>query len=726
MAGNDTPRSQRDQLTMALAIDRGIEFMQNYKFDGTAHTALLRGGVLYSLYTDIHRALFTDSHGHPADPNRAGSAAMGEKREQLRECMHQMAGELFNDNGHWKPGIESGTLSDILARYYQKLKSIELFPYGNDLTLRLFFASLPKISGFDIQFPGRTIDFRRIKTEDADALRTADNHDALKKAFAHSLTGDMTPRPPATAPWPHWSDRTVQIGGMRFLGYKQNQKEYLVTVNGGLVERQNIEQKLLEHIRDPQKRLDTFRLKPEDIHHYLSEELRNERRIDGIDISGGAPLLCMDVNLLTGLSKANHDEMVAYLKQANGSGERDPLFGLNDKAHASEILRKAPEEMKPMLEQAARQIQGIVTHVLDPAMDAVFKGKTPVDNPQMFMTMGGGGSGKDDISEAIVENACGKNYVRASLDSSREISAIYKVLNLAGHHADDYAAVEDIAKTLRHWIKERALENGYNILYDGTGVPYEKGYQQITREFKTGISSTTGKQNKPFTTSLIAVDAMLHVLPERTIEFPAPVASRIISRYQSNKPRGLAWNVALGKHVALPLSVIRSAEDKHMDNITVVDNAGPQGSAYTLAQLFTVENTVNQNLISAQDSGNLLETLKKHALLTDGMLKTPGLDEDNVAVLTKQAGDRNRVLVVTNAVRMTDLAQKGQLNPDAVGQNTLPFMHPHLAFHVPALDTPITGGRQPARGMLNLQVPSSRYQEMVTTRVPSANDRDGR
>ncbi|MEQ1530796.1 MAG: zeta toxin family protein, partial [Methylococcales bacterium] len=87
------------------------------------------------------------------------------------------------------------------------------------------------------------------------------------------------------------------------------------------------------------------------------------------------------------------------------------------------------------------------------------------------MCMGGAGSGKTAVEE-LAAAQCGENYVTASLDEFRKISDLYQVLTAASHHSDDYVYVEPFANRLRSLVANHARENHYNILYDGTGIPY--------------------------------------------------------------------------------------------------------------------------------------------------------------------------------------------------------------------------------------------------------------
>ena len=207
--------------------------------------------------------------------------------------------------------------------------------------------------------------------------------------------------------------------------------------------------------------------------------------IDGISIGedGAAPLFCLDINMLTGLRSPSHTELMELLKQCEG--EKSPILNLaNNEGLKNKLLLAADGDtrLERTVEIAYERLSKIIKK-LDEAKEALFEGKIPDANPRLFMSMGGAGSGKTAVEE-IAQAHCGDNFVIASLDEFRKKSDLYKVLTAASHHSDDYVYVEPFANRLRDSVADHAKKNHINILYDGTGIPYQPRYSTIVNQFK--------------------------------------------------------------------------------------------------------------------------------------------------------------------------------------------------------------------------------------------------
>ena len=201
---------------------------------------------------------------------------------------------------------------------------------------------------------------------------------------------------------------------------------------------------------------------------------------------------------MTSLRPPSHMELLELLWECEG--ENTTIFELaNNEALKNKLLSLAEddERLERSIEIAYSRLS-LIIRKLETARNIIFEEKIPDKNPQLFMPMGGAGSGKTAVEE-IATAQCGENYVIASLDEFRKQSDLYRVLTAANHHSDDYVYVEPFANRLRDMVAKHARESRINILYDGTGIPYNPRYSSIIENFKAS----------GFKTQIIAVDAFI-------------------------------------------------------------------------------------------------------------------------------------------------------------------------------------------------------------------------
>ncbi|MDD5321646.1 MAG: zeta toxin family protein [Methylococcales bacterium] len=705
MNKNNIPRisgyKQLKKLRTALAILQGTKLLSTLQqeAEGTvSHDQTKRVTYLTGLFSRIHREMFQDWKEQPTVSHRPGTMTDADKRKEFRETIERLVLDgdgnkdtaIFDNNGFV---IRTENIAERLASFYQKMRSVRPFAYGNRLTLDFFMTMLGKLPAIKSVYE-QGIDFRRIDAGVAAAMHNPDSN--LRKvtlAFEHALdptrSKSLQNKPNAYGKWP---ENKRFISGIPFLSHKTEVGvECLVSVNGGLVPLDSIKKELFiagKHLAD-------YPLcASENMLGYLpgTEEVRHSGKyeIDGISIGedGAAPLFCLDINMLTGLRSPGHTELVELLKQCEG--EKALIFdlvkneGLKDKMIAA---AEGDTRLERAVEIAYERLSKIIKK-LDEAEECLFKGKAPDENPRLFMSMGGAGSGKTAVEE-ILQAHCGDNFVIASLDEFRKKSDLYKVLTAASHHSDDYVYVEPFANRLRDSVADHAKKNHINILYDGTGIPYQPRYSTLVDQFK----------EYGFHTQITAVDAFI-VKPEgRENELiRSSVISSVKERFETTG-RALPWVVTVDKHIRAPRSFLNALEHQTLDKISLFANDGERDRHYLVAESFSFSDQEVRILQRHQLAGTLmthLESLIRNR--DDSILKNlargdenklnalinrnPVFAENNVAFQIYHSSNGNRVLVIYNTRRMVDFVEKRQLNPNASGEEGLLHKPEALAFHV--------------------------------------------
>ena len=705
MNKNNIPRiagyKQLKKLRTALAISQGVKLLSTLQqeAEGTvSHDQTKRVTYLTELFSRIHREMYQDWKEQPTVCHRPGTMTDPDKRKEFRETIERLVLDgddnidtaIFDNNGFV---IRTDNIAERLASFYQKMRCVRPFSYGNRLTLDFFITMLGKLPAIKSVYE-QGIDFRRINASDAGALHNPDSTlREITQAFEHALNPalckSLENTPNAYGKWP---ENKKFIYGIPFLSHTTSSGiECLVSVNGGLVPMANITSELFvagKHLAD-------YPLcAAQNMIGYLpgTEELRTAGKleIDGISVGvdGAAPLFCLDINMLTGLRSPGHTEVLQLLKQCEG--EQALIFDLvNNEGLKEKMIFAAngDKRLERAVEIAFERLCKIITN-LDKAKEAVFDGKTPDANPRLFMSMGGAGSGKTAVEE-IAKASCGDNFVIASLDEFRKQSDLYKVLTAASHHSDDYVYVEPFANRLRDSVAEYAKKNKFNILYDGTGIPYQPRYSTIINQFKA----------HGFYTQITAVDAFI-IKPEgRENElFRSSVITSVKERFETTG-RALPWVVTVDKHIRAPRSFLNALEHDSLDKISLFANDGEKDQHYLVAESFSFCDQELRTLQKCQLSGTLLTHLKtlisdhKESILRILTLGDENIlealinrnvmfQENNVAYQIYQRKNSNRVLIIYNTRRMVDFVEKRQLNPNASGEEGLLHKTESLAFYV--------------------------------------------
>lgn len=775
----------QDSLRSALAINRGMEFIEKFQKEANnppEHDHSRRQLYMNDLFTRIHRELFRDSHGLSSDPMPAGRILEMEKRGRVRDILNDFADNFFDHNGFMRslprdseqlsgprqsPDDKFGpspSVEMLLATTYRQLQQLHPFEYGNQITLNLLMDSVGRMKGFKERY-GTELDFRRLDADDLALLNNPQGNIAeLSTVFAHAMDRQSPRLINNENGYPVWEDKRTVIEGIPFLKYQDEQgHHYLVTINGGLVDEEKTRAALKEHLKTPDARVSQFRVKPErylDVksYDYVKEQvdggekwvkhdmlLQDKKIIDGFRVTrDGVPLVCLDSNPLSGLRPQNHDRLLALIEQELGKGT--PIFTLKDWDKAQKVLAAASGDMKSVVAEAIEHVTA-VTKQMEVAEQVLFEGKHSEMHPQFFMSMGGSGAGKGGVTE-IAKAYCGNNFVEASLDKSREVSDIYKVLTASGHHADDYITVEAIATNMRNWIAETARRQKINLLYDGSGIPYQGRYDKIVENYK----------DSGYSTMVCAVDTMFFTPPEREPECDQPAKDRVVMRATSgNDRRALPWVVTAGKHRGAfrsALDVMDVAEGEKgkkqpvADKLVVLCADGREGTNYILSESFkadigkmnaaqkdgTLKNAIAELMHNDKTSvavklaayrnqkqqANPEKAGRPPITVDDVIARIPAFEEDNVAFIGRRHGGVDSVLAVTNATRMIDFAQKGMVNSEAAGPETLVRKMRDLSFVTPTNEQLAAGANN---ADITLQKPPKSYTDKVAATYSQSQQR---
>lgn len=690
---------QLKRLRNALAVIHCRHLLSTFQKEAEAtisHDQAKRVTYLTELFSRIHREIFEEWKEQAITPDRPGSMPRAAERKRFRETIESLvlndeenaSTALFDSNGFV---IRTANIAERLARFYHAMRAIKPFPYGNKLTLDFFMIALSNLPAFASVYE-EGVDFRRLDPEDARALHDADTSlervcEALRHAMDPLRTRSLPNLPDGYGKWP---EQKTFVFGMPFLRHRTADGiDCLVTVTGGLVPLQSLHEEQIPlgvHFADYPLSL------TREIIGYLpgTETLRSRTEIDGIAIGpqGEAPLFCLDLNILTGLRSPSHTEFVELLHEVNG--ERTPLFDLANNLELKEQLMQAAADdgrLARGVEIAYQRLSSIASK-LDRIKAGIFAGKVPDAEPRLFLCMGGAGAGKTAVEE-IARAACGENFVTASLDEFRKQSDLYLVLTAANHHSDDYIFVEPFANTLRDWVAAEARSRGINLLYDGTSIPFVPRYSTIVERFKAA----------GFRTLIAGIDAFIVKPRGREEELPRVAAILSVKDRFDRTGRALPWVVAVDKHIRAPGAFLQALERPDLDKLSLFANDGRIDRHYLVAETFEFSIEALHDLHEAQREGRLADrllesirslhgsTLRRLAegdpvRLEELIERIPGWSEANVGYLVSGFPGGYRVLLIYSLRRMVDFLEKGQLNPNASGEEGLLHKHASLAFHI--------------------------------------------
>jgi hypothetical protein len=693
--------NQLKKLRTALAIYQATKLLSKLQQEAeetVSHDQSKRVTYLTALFSRIHRDLFHDWKEQATATHRPGTMTNADKRREFRATIERLVldGEgnrdtaIFDNNGFV---IKTRNIAERLAAFYHKMRSVRPFGYGNRITLDFFMSALGNLPAFKAVYE-QGIDFRRIDADDAVALHDpASSVESITVAFQHSLDPArnqcLENLPNGYGRWP---ENKKFVSAIPFLSHKTpDGTECLVTVNGGLVPLESVKDRL----SIPGKQIADYPLSlSENIIGYLpgTEHLRvpDKTEIDGIRVgeNGVAPLFCLDINMLTGLRSPSHTELVELLKECEG--DKAAVFALaNNPRLKNKLLAAASGDsrLERTIEIAYERLAKIARK-LDDCLDKIYEGKHPVASPKLFMCMGGAGSGKSAVEE-IAHAQCGDNFVTTSLDEFRKQSDLYTVLTAANHHSDDYIFVEPFANRLRDMVANYAKEERYNLLYDGTGIPYKPRYSTIVEVFKAA----------DFQVQMTAVDAFIAKPDGRETELTRSSVVGTVKQRFERTGRALPWVITVDKHIRAPGSFLDALEHLALEKISLFANDAGAGEHYLVAEGFDFSDHEVETLQQHQVAGTLAAHLKSLILSRDDSIlsilakgdpaqieallaRTPLFNENNVAYQVYSHKNGHRVLLVYSVRRLVDFVEKRQLNPNASGEAGLLHKPVAMAFHI--------------------------------------------
>ncbi|SJM93734.1 zeta toxin family protein [Crenothrix polyspora] len=692
--------TQLKKLRIALAIAQATRLSSTLKQeieDTVTQDQAKRVTYLTGLFSRIHRDLFYDWKEQATVTHRPGTMPNPSKRQQFREAIECLVLDgaangdtaIFDNNGF---AIWTENIAERLAVFYQKMRLVRPFNYGNRITLDFFMTALGSLPAFKSVYE-QGIDFRRLDADDPTVLHhVSSSAAAVALAFRHALdpTRSKSLHNKANG-YGRWPENKKFVVGIPFLSHKTTAGiDCLVSVTGGLIPINSIQTELLilgRHVADYPLSAVTH------VIGYLpgTEALRQagKQNIDGISIAqnGAAPLFCLDMNMLTGLRTPGHAELIDLLKQCEGDDAL--IFELaNNETLKQKMLLAAHDERLERAVEIAYERLGKITQKLLASKHAIFEGKSADAKPKLFMSMGGAGSGKTAVEEIAVAQ-CSDNFVIASLDEFRKISDFYQILTAANHHSDDYMYVEPFATRLRSVVADYAREKRINILYDGTGIPYKPRYAHIVEQFKAA----------GFHTQVTAVDAFL-VKPEgREDELPRSAVISSVKKRFKETGRALPWVVTVDKHLRAPTTFLSALQHRALDKISLFANDSHKNWHYLVAESFIFSNEEIRVLQAHQLAGSLAAYMKFFIEYRDDSIfkmmakgnldllvtlreRNPAFNEANVAYQVYSSNYGNRVLLIYNTRRLVDFVEKRQLNPNASGEESLLHKPEALAFYI--------------------------------------------
>ena len=448
------------------------------------------------------------------------------------------------------------------------------------------------------------------------------------------------------------------------------------------------------------------------------QRMQQSNRIDGREVKAGEVMLVsMDIDLLTGLSmvggaKSDMARLGAFVREhadALRPGVAADLVGMSDflplfpnVGESLGSLRTIAENEKnsaivSLIDTASPHLKAIAPRITEIA-NQQFEGKKTAQqlgqDPHFYMTIGGVAAGKSNGEKIAAEECGGKNnFVIAELDGIRS-KFDRQAINLAtDNHNFDYANIAQAGKLVRAQVLERGREQGYNVVLDGSGIPYEGRYAPVLAVFK----------KKAYGTSVIGVDRTLYVHDPETRkkldrEFPrkAPVdaLSQQGGRY-GDSLRAVPVKMIANNYAAVPEALLQASRDPNVDRFWLIDTNPKKGREDTAANMlsFTIEVTGEQldkldELKGAElkaaivNLGNdKVSAIMNHTKYSPDALPAEGWNFKAVAKI----GNNYRIEVMTDAKRYLGTLEKGLFNTEANGPEELYKITRSMNWDVEAL-----------------------------------------
>lgn len=687
--------SKAIKIRTSLAILRGMNFLEKGLSGLLERTKDDDKDARIKWFTDtflaIHADVFQDWRKQGTSSSRVGNIESSEKRRALRSAVENILFDeekgIFDANGYVVS--RNGQFARTLTKFYQEIRKIKPFEFGSRMCADIFMVVMSELPEFKYIYRDK-IDFRRLDEHALEVLEKANDSELLADAFRMATNSDYDPKPhQKKSDLKEWNDAEIKINNISFLAYTDSiGKEYIATIDGGYIAREKIEEELESWLKSNQQIADFLPIPKARIDGYIrgSEHLRkgDSYWIDNVEVKNGdAPLFCLHINIMTGLYESRYQELMRLIESLEGKGTKIFKLAKNEalKARLIEEARLEPNsaDLVRSIEIAYERVTKM-TAIMDRLVEEALEGKTRVENP-IFAGVQGGAASVKSRGETLMQELCGDNYVKVSLDEGRKLSAFYEVLALFEHHSNDYRLVQQFASELRNWIADVARERGYNVFYDGSGIDFAGSYENMVQKF-----SDAGYRTHLF-------------MYDRGVEMA--IAS-VVERAEE-EGRALPWKVVINKHAGAALAFIQAAESRSLDKVAMFSTERPRGYHYLVAETYNVSNAEVEKIRDAQINGGLKEifeglirerddsTLKLDANVAAKDKKAPeevktldakinimpAFTGDNTACLIYRGKDGgNKVLAIYDAERFNQLLEKGQLNKhasNAAGRASLPY-----------------------------------------------------
>lgn len=726
MTAAEEKKPQDKALCQALAINRAMEYLEKYRKLDSENIANLTDDQLKAklpgLLESINKAVLMDWEGRVAGiADQPGNIAWPLDRQEMRAAVHKLAKNLYDQSGflHNRSArtgedIEQARhdIAQALSEFYHEFRDIDQggpFAFENALTLNLFLTALTGGRDFkNILGSGSGIDFRRLNKE-----FTGSPEDFYQAMNPRNIVA-ISNRPDGYSEPAH--DSSVMIGGIPFLGFQKDGKQYLVTMSGGLVPLEKIEMKLenellsnkhfasfapvaeslcegsideaarpplLEKQRDLQEQLEEAkrqgtktdelesRLKGVEVELSDLDKLAERRKgiqdgtitdVDGFSVSPNAsPLCCLDVSILTGLRKERNEELLKWIHEVSSSGA-DILSLVNDPS-LQDKMRKTLMQAKERAGDDKEELGAISRRasMLDIACEHLGRVVKKLEAEKEKQLEGKRLSSHPLFFMSMGGNGAGKSSAESMAAGRCKDSGGLVVPTL-----DGFRDMSDSMALLRaanhHSDDYRFVDDFANTL---RSLVAKEALEQKLNVFYdgTGIPYDTrdAKQVKRFKeagyeTTVIGIDARMPLIADR-------VKNRF---YEQN--RTLPWRVIISKHASMPHSFLAAVQDGLADKVCCFSS---DDKPRLIAEAFPVEHADTHALEKAARTGGLEQKMRDFLLREDALcsqypdennrLRPPLDDEKNLSYLRYG----NRVLLIYDVARFQEMIEKQQMNQDA-------------------------------------------------------------
>lgn len=626
-----------------------IAFALNRSQQITLNSADFSDQQILKTLTSLHKKLFIDLYNCEDGKLRPGFTR---KHEDLKVILKNLNTSLKQLR------LTPKKISKIFAEFFIKFSNIKPFAYGNHFTARKFLVELSRTL-VNQEILDKIIDFRNL---DENELKETLDLDELSSLFYKLLIGSNPHIEFDCEEWPELPDSAIEIAGYRFLSYD---KQFLVAQNGGLIEADAVSIDLERFLKRGGHPYD-YKLSRDAFENFLFNDDEPISTLDGIPFESEIPLICLDVDYMTGLTFGR--EFKFFQKHL-----------AEKKLHILDVPEYVIEEniKNKILTRAAANISEVRSFI-EIVKNKYLSGVTEATGiPKFFMCMGGIGAGKSSL-EKHANIFTGNNIIRVSVDNVRAKSKLYDFYLECNHHSDDYKILSYFSNVVIEEILDEALKKRYNIFKDTSGIPYKGKNEQIIKKFK----------RKGYETYVLSAASALYVEEDRK-DLNLPAHIRIMNRYEK-KNRAIPWDIVTNKHVNHPLAQADALLDDNLDYVLIYDTMVEKGKTHILAKTIDINEYEHEQITAAKklSPATLFEKIQELEIVRFEELPEDFKIENIDFIVNQYDSEKEiyQILVILNKIKMLDFIQKGALNLTASGYEELVFnTHPE---HNPSIDYP--------------------------------------